>query len=111
MLQVVLPGEKNLIKTGLLAFPMGVILLIKDAGLPFVVSALFLIICGVLLSTSWLVALKGGSLFSFLVVVSLVPAQEVSAGDCVVLVAASAAVPVHCDAQASGVKPVALGAV
>ncbi len=39
-------SRKNpLLETGLLALPLAVILLIKDAGLPLVASAMFLIIC------------------------------------------------------------------
>ena len=45
MLQAALPGRKNLLEMGVLALPLAVILLIKDAGLPMAASAVFLIIC------------------------------------------------------------------
>ena len=45
MLQAVLPGRKSLLEIGILAVPIAVIVLIKDAGLPLAGSAVFLIIC------------------------------------------------------------------
>ena len=45
MLQALSSDKTRLLEIGLLSLPLSVILLIKDAGLPLVVSAVFLMIC------------------------------------------------------------------
>ena len=45
MLQALNSDKTRLLEIGLLSLPLSVILLIKDAGLPLVVSAVFLMIC------------------------------------------------------------------